>query len=33
MKCGVCGHYIERHNGIQARACLEKAMGSKGREI
>jgi len=28
MKCSFCGHYIERHNLIDAQSCLEKAIES-----
>jgi len=33
MKCPFCGHYIDRHDGVQARTCLAKALESLEREI
>jgi len=33
MKCPICGHYLERHDGVQARDCLEKLIEKSGREI
>jgi len=29
MKCSFCGHYVERHDGVQARDCLIKALESE----
>ncbi len=33
MKCTICGHYIDRHDGLQARSCLVKALEKLAGEI